>query len=158
MKSRALKSVFAVLLTVCIILLASCGVFTKATTSATTDQTITDPNQTTDPVTTTPAENAKDNETAIEGDFTVTTTVENGYTQSGGVYTITAAGEYTFSGVLEEGQVVVNAGDDDKVTLILSGTSITCSTDSPIYIQNADKVKINVSEGTYNVVTDARAR
>ena len=157
MKNNILKSLFAVLLTAGIVLLASCGVLTSAPTSTNTDPTITNPNQNTDPVTTDPAEDAKDNEVEITDGFTVTTSVENGYTQSGNVYTITSAGEYTLSGVLEEGQILVNAGDDDKVTLILNGTSITCSTDSPIYIKNADKVKINVSEGTYNTVTDARA-
>ena len=151
MKSKFLKPCFAILLAVCLALLASCSFLGGKTSTDTETQT-----PTADPVTTDPAENAKDNETEITGSFTVTTTVENGYTQSGNVYTITAAGEYTLSGVLEEGQVIVEAGDDDKVTLILNNTSITCSTDSPIYIKNADKVKIKALDGTYNTVTDAR--
>lgn len=106
--------------------------------------------------TTVAAKDAEDDEVEITGDFTVTTS--NGtVTQSGSVYTISAAGEYTLSGALADGQVYVNAGDDDKVTLILAGVSITCSTDSPIYIKNADKVTIKASEGTYNVIKDTRA-
>ena len=72
------------------------------------------------------------------------------------MYTITQAGEYTVSGLLSEGQIVVDAADDAEVTITLNGTSITCSTGSPIYIKNADNVKIKSEENTYNCVVDAR--
>ncbi len=152
MKNKLFKTLLAVLLVAGMLVLASCG-FVKATQTVTNTESGTNA----DPVTTDDAQNAKDNETEITGSFAIATQVANGYVQTGNVYTITAAGEYTLSGVLEEGQVIVNAGDDDKVTLYLNNVSITCSTNSPIYIQNADKVKINALEGTYNVVTDARA-
>ena len=158
MKNKLYKALLAVLLTVCLVLLASCG---SAATSSNgvqsgSDSTQTDSGAIDGSAIAREAENANADEVEITGDFTITTTVANGYTQSGSVYTITAAGEYTLSGVLTDGQVVVDAGDDDKVTLNLDGVSITCSTDSPIYIKNADKVKINAAEGSYNKINDTR--
>lgn len=38
----------------------------------------------------------------------------------------------------------------------MNGTSITCSNGSPIYIKNADNVKIKSEENTYNCIVDAR--
>ena len=158
MKNKRFKSLLAVLLTVCLVLLASCG--TAATSSngvqSGSDGSQTDSGAIDGSAIAREAENANADEVEITGDFTIATTVENGFTQSGAVYTITAAGEYTLSGVLTDGQVIVDAGDDDKVTLNLDGVSITCSTDSPIYIKNADKVKINAAEGSYNKISDTR--
>ena len=45
----------------------------------------------------------------------------------GSVYTITAAGDYTLSGALADGQIVVDAGDEDEVKLILKDAAIACS-------------------------------
>ena len=39
----------------------------------------------------------------------------------------------------------------------MNGTSITCSNGSPIYIKNADNVKIKSEENTYNCIVDTRA-
>ena len=44
-----------------------------------------------------------------------------------------------------------------EITIVLNGTSITCSNGSPIYIKNADNVKIKSEENTYNCIVDARA-
>jgi len=111
-----------------------------------------------DPVTeATLAADAEESAVEITGEFAIATE-DGAYEQNGSVYTVTAAGEYVLTGVLADGQIVVAAGDDDKVTLTLSGVFITCTTDSPILVNNADKIKIKVAEGTYNVVTDARAK
>ena len=62
--------------------------------------------------------------TAEEATGAFSLTTEDGkFTQNGNVYTITAAGTYVLSGLLE-GQIVVNAGEDDEVTLELSGVKI----------------------------------
>ena len=90
-----------------------------------------------------------------DGNFTITTSDGN-VTKNGDVYTISAAGTYTLTGTLSDGQIIINAGDDDEVELELNGADISCSTDSPIYAVNADKVKIKAAEGTVNSVTDAR--
>lgn len=78
------------------------------------------------------------------------------YTVDGNKYTITAAGTFTLSGVLE-GQIVVDAGSNDAVILELNGVSISYSSDSPIKIVAADNVKIKAMDGTVNVVKDMRS-
>ena len=102
------------------------------------------------------ADDADNYKTEITGAFTITSGNGTSVTQNGSVYTITQAGEYTVSGLLSEGQIVVDATDDAEVTITLNGTSITCLTGSPIYIKNADNVKIKSEENTYNCVVDAR--
>lgn len=159
MKKLTWKKSLAGLLIFCMLLFSSCSAVSGIVsgTSATDSGS---PSSVGEIYTASEAATALDAEAdkvTITGDFTVTTEVENGYVQSGNVYTITAAGEYTLSGSLPEGQVVVEAGDEDEVTLILNTVSITCSTDSPIYLKNADKVKIKAADGSYNEVTDARA-
>ncbi len=99
---------------------------------------------------------ASENLQAVSGSFSITS--EDGkFTKDGNTYTITSAGTYTLSGLLEEGCLIVDAGDDDKVNLDLAGVKITSSTTSPILLLNADKVKIKSVEGTYNEITDSRA-
>lgn len=66
---------------------------------------------------------------------------------------ITSAGTYLLQGNLENGQVIVAAGEQDKVQLVLSGVSITASGTAPIYIASADKVFITLAEGTENTLT-----
>ena len=46
----------------------------------------------------------------------------------GSKITINSAGIYTITGKLNDGQIIVNAGDNDKVKLILNGIDINCST------------------------------
>lgn len=75
---------------------------------------------------------------------------------SGSVYTIREAGEYTLTGRLE-GSVVVNAGKDDKVTLILDGASISARNDAPITVLSADNVTIRAEHGSYNIIRDHRS-
>ena len=74
-----------------------------------------------------------------------------------GVYTITTAGTYTAKGVLEDGQIIVDAGDEDEVVIELKGASISCSTDSPIKALNADKLEISAKKDTANEVIDNRS-
>ena len=104
------------------------------------------------------ADDADNYKTEITGAFTITSGNGTSVTQNDSVYTITQAGEYTVSGLLSEGQIVVDAADDAEITITLNGTSITCSTGSPIYVKNADSVKIKSEENTYNCVVDAREK
>ena len=72
----------------------------------------------------------------------------------GGTVTITAEGVYLISGTLNDGQIIVNAGDTDKVQLVLSGADITSSTSAAIYALEADKVFVTLAEGTENILTN----
>lgn len=70
-----------------------------------------------------------------------------------GVVTIKAAGVYVLSGTLTDGTIVVDAGDDDKVQLVLDGASVTAADYAAIYAKNADKVFVTLAEGTENSLT-----
>ena len=84
------------------------------------------------------------------------TTEDGTFTQNGSVYTITAAGSYTLTGRLE-GQILVEAGEEDEVELILNGTTLSCGTDSPLKILSAKKAEISVKKDTDNVILDTRS-
>lgn len=73
------------------------------------------------------------------------------------VVTITAAGTYSISGRLNDGQIIVNTADADNVNLIFNGINITCSDSAPVYVQNAVKTVIDLADGTTNTVTDSSA-
>ena len=78
----------------------------------------------------------------------------DGVKVSGSTVTITEAGTYVLSGTLTDGQIIIDAGDEDDVRLVLENASITCTTTAPIYAKNADKVIISLSENTESTVTD----
>lgn len=71
-----------------------------------------------------------------------------------GDYSITAAGIYVFSGTLSNGSILVNAGEDDKVQIVLSNASITNSDGPAIYAIAADKVFVTAAEQTVNSLSD----
>jgi hypothetical protein len=81
------------------------------------------------------------------------TVAGNGATVSGTTVTITEGGNYKITGTLTDGQVVVNAGDND-VTLILSGASLTNADGPAIDITSADNATITLAYGTQNSVAD----
>ena len=92
---------------------------------------------------------------AATDDFAVTS--DGGtVSQSGSVYTVTAAGEYTLSGALADGQIVVDAGEEDEVRLILNNVSIACSFGAPILVNSAAEVTVKAEKDAYNTVTDLR--
>ena len=98
-----------------------------------------------------------DESRAATGDFTVTPGKDAGeVSASNGVYKITSAGEYTLSGSLINGQVAVDAGDEDEVTLILNNAALSSSYDAPILFLNAGSGTVKAEKDTYNTVTDSR--
>ena len=80
----------------------------------------------------------------------------NGATYENGVLTVSMAGTYVLSGTLSEGRIVVKAGANDKVRLVLDGVDITCSTEAPMIFTSADKVALVLATNSHNSVTDAR--
>lgn len=147
--------VAAVILAMCL-MTSGCGSQNYTTNSKNTDTTVTS-SITAKDTNVTHADDADNYKTEITGEFSITSTDGSTITQNDSVYTITQAGEYTVTGLLSEGQIVVNADDNAEISIILNGTSITCSNGSPIYIKNADNVKIKSEENTYNCIVDARA-
>jgi hypothetical protein len=139
------KKFAAIFLSVLLILpLAACGGITPADTDTAAD--------------TTPAEPVTDKTvSASETTGTFSMTSEDGvFTDSDGVYTITSAGTYTLEGLLE-GQILVDAGEDDEVVLALCGVTIRWGEDSPVKILSAGSVDISAKSGSENVITDTRA-
>ena len=136
---------------------AGCARNSTSTTTASGGETTITSGITKEDTDVTHADDAENYRVSITGDFTVTSDTSDGVTQSGSVYTITKAGEYTVAGLLSEGQLIVDAGDEDEVTIVLNGTSITCSSGSPIYVKNASEVKIKSEENSFNEVIDNRA-
>ena len=70
--------------------------------------------------------------------------------ESGKTITITSEGVYVLSGTAADATVVVEAGDEDKVQLVLNGLSVTNSDFPCVYVKNADKVFVTTAEGTEN--------
>jgi len=80
-----------------------------------------------------------------------------GVTVAGSTATITAAGTYSLSGSLTDGQVIVNSTDEKVVRLILNGVDIRSSTSAPIYVIEAEETVLILADNTQNNVSDGEA-
>jgi lipopolysaccharide export system protein LptA len=86
-------------------------------------------------------------ETKVTGD---------GAEANGANVTITKEGTYILSGTVSEGQIRVAAEKEAKVQLVLNGVEVTCTTDSPLYVESADEVVLTLADGTKNTFIDAK--
>lgn len=59
---------------------------------------------------------------------------------------ITAEGVYVIKGTAENASIIVEAGDEDKVQLVLDGVSVTNDSMPCIYVKSADKVFITTTD------------
>lgn len=82
---------------------------------------------------------------SIEGD---------GAAADGSTLTLSADGTYIVSGSLADGEIVVAAGDEDKLQVVFDGVSVTNSDGPAFFVDNADKVFITLAEGTQNSLAD----
>lgn len=69
---------------------------------------------------------------------------------NGTTITITKEDIYILSGQLNDGQIVVDAGKNDKIQLVLNGAIITSKTSAPLYIVEADKVFVTLASESVN--------
>ena len=77
-----------------------------------------------------------------------------GVSINGSTVTISAPGEYTVTGKLDNGRIIINTGEvSGDVTLTLDGADITCLTDSAIYVAQARNVDIVLAPGSTNKIT-----
>ena len=81
-------------------------------------------------------------------------TCSGGATATADGVTITAGGDYLVSGVLSDGCITIETGEQDDVRLILSGASISAQDGPAINCQSADKLIITLAEGTENSLSD----
>jgi hypothetical protein len=79
--------------------------------------------------------------TTIDADYTLTESI-----------TITEGGAHVITGTITDGQIVVDA-DDEDVVLILNGVDITNDSGAAIYIASAGNVIIDLAEGSTNLLT-----
>lgn len=66
--------------------------------------------------------------------------------------TIHKAGIYVLEGSLENGQVVVDVGDENKVKLVLANVSIQNPKDASLYVKSAKKVFVTMKSYSTNVM------
>ena len=83
---------------------------------------------------------------------TTATVSGSGAKADGSTITITEKGVYVVSGTLEDGQIIVDASDSDKVQIVLDGVHINCETNAAIYVREADKVFITLAENSSNTL------
>ena len=74
-----------------------------------------------------------------------------GVAVDGNMIRITSGGDFTVTGTLENGKIVVSTAD--RVKLRLSNASITCNNDSAIFVEQSDKTFITMESGTTNTIT-----
>lgn len=73
-----------------------------------------------------------------------------------GDLTIRAAGVYLLSGSYTK-TVVVDAGEEDKVQLVLQNADLAVEDGPAIYVKSADKVFLTAAAGTVNTVSDGES-
>lgn len=78
----------------------------------------------------------------------------NAVAVSGSTATITKEGTYILSGTLDDGMIVIDAGKQDKIQLVLKDAAIHCATSAPLYILQADKVFVTLAEGSSNTLSN----
>lgn len=76
----------------------------------------------------------------------------NGVAVDGDVITVTQEGTYVFTGILSDGQIVVDIPEEDKVQIVLAGAHITRTGSAALYILEGDKIFITLAEGTENTL------
>ena len=74
-------------------------------------------------------------------------------TLSGQSVTIDHAGIFVLSGSIGNGQILVAAGDEDKVQLMLGGVDIHTEAGAAIQVITADKVFLTLAQGSENILS-----
>lgn len=74
-------------------------------------------------------------------------------TLTGNPLTIDHGGVFLLSGSIDNGRIVVEAGKDEKVQLVLDGVNVHADTGPAIEVTSADKVFITLAEGSENTLS-----
>ena len=144
---------------------ASGGTDTKVTTSAAaggssgSKATTTKPASGGSAVTTTAAGGSSDEEEekTYTAEITLGSTIK--YTGEnvevdGSKVIISGGGNYIFTGKLTDGQIYVSTKTEEKVTVVLNGVDIHCTTGPAIFINEAKKCTVKAKEGSVNNLSD----
>jgi hypothetical protein len=73
---------------------------------------------------------------------------------SGTTVTITGEGTFILRGTLNDGMIIVNAGEKDKPRIVLDGASVTSATSAALYVLQAGKVFVTLAEGKENILAN----
>ena len=106
---------------------------------------------------TTPTEEEDDSWKENTGTINLDTmeTTGDGISVSDNIITISKGGDFEVTGTLEEGQIIIDT--EDKAKLRLSGMSLTNPNGAAVYVKNADKAYITITENTENTLTDGES-
>ncbi len=88
----------------------------------------------------------------LEGDSAAVS--GTGASVSGSTVTISAAGVYRLRGTLVDGQVLVAAGNDAGVILVLDNVEISNASGAPLAVESADHVTVYLWDGSRNMLAD----
>ena len=163
MKKKILAGSLAALILTAAVLFTGCGTVVSSHTSAAaapaataqTGSAVT-PAAVTAPAATPSAVSAETEDLFTDRDLSQTADLSEAAAVTvadGDTVTVTEAGVYVLSGSAKEAQVVVDAGDEDKVQLVLDGLSIVNADKPCILVENADKVFLTSAEGRENSLT-----
>lgn len=94
------------------------------------------------------------NATVLSFDGTFIRADGGGCVIDGTTVTIQDAGTYVLQGVLQDGCVIVDAGKQSVVNLVLNGVTITNNSSAAIFIKKSLKTIISLENGTINTLTD----
>lgn len=95
--------------------------------------------------------------TTITLSGTSATVAGEGAQASGGDVKISSAGTYVISGKLTSGSLVVDAGKDDIVHLVLNGAQIVSPNGPAIQIKKAGKTVLTLNKDTTNTLSDGKS-
>lgn len=95
--------------------------------------------------------------TLADGATTTSGTNVDAVSVDGDTVTITAGGTYRVSGRLAAGSLVVAAGEEDVVRIILDNATVTSSSGSAVNILSANEVLLFLADGTSNTLSDAKS-
>ena len=71
------------------------------------------------------------------------------------IITLQEEGTYILSGSLSNGQIIIDAGDTDKLQIVLNGVNINSSSSAALYVKQADKVFVTLAPGTVNTLSNS---
>lgn len=102
-----------------------------------------------------------ENASEVEGKGQTITLSDSGSTSSDpsvtiaeSVVAITQPGSYTITGLLSNGQILVNSDQEGTIELVLAGVDITNTSGPAIQVVEAQDVLITLVDGAYNRLTD----
>lgn len=72
----------------------------------------------------------------------------------GSTVTISEEGTYILTGILDNGQIIIDTKDTTKVQLVLNNVSINSDTSAAIYVRQADKVFITLAPDSTNTLSN----